>query len=66
MYRFIRFLNKVQAGILEPLPAGTMNFLSLIGFVGKSSLVGGFNPSAKYARQIGSFPHVRGGKIKNI
>ena len=29
------------------------------------SLVGGFNPSAKYARQIGSFPQV-GVKIKNI
>ncbi len=30
-----------------------------------SILVGGFNPSEKYARQIGSFPHV-GMKIKNV
>ena len=30
-----------------------------------SFLVGGFNPSEKYARQIGSFPQV-GMKIKNI
>ena len=30
-----------------------------------SLLVGGFNPSEKYARQIGSFPQV-GVKIKNI
>ena len=28
-------------------------------------LVGGFNPSEKYARQIGSFPQV-GAKIKNV
>ena len=31
----------------------------------KSKLVGGFNPSEKYARQIGSFPQV-GVNIKNI
>ena len=31
----------------------------------RSSLVGGFNPFEKYARQIGSFPQV-GLKIKNI
>ena len=31
----------------------------------KTNLVGGFNPSEKYARQIGSFPQV-GVKMKNI
>ena len=29
-------------------------------------LVGGFNPSEKYARQIGSFPRVVGVKIQNL
>ena len=29
-------------------------------------LVGGFNPSEKYDRQIGSFPQVSGVKINNI
>ena len=28
-------------------------------------LVGGFNPSEKYARQIGAFPQI-GVKIKNV
>ena len=34
-------------------------------FDGKIRLVGGFNPSEKYARQIGSFPQV-GVKIPKI
>ena len=33
--------------------------------VQSTNLVGGFNPSEKYARQIGSFPQV-GVKIKNV
>ncbi len=33
-------------------------------FYKKRLLVGGFNPSEKYARQIGSFPQI-GMKIKN-
>ena len=34
--------------------------------VGKSHLVGGFNPSEKYESQIGSFPPNRGKHKKNI
>ena len=37
---------------------------SMSNFGGVSSLVGGFNPSEKYERQIGSFPQVSGWKFK--
>ena len=39
--------------------------LSVPKYLAEISLVGGFNPFEKYARQMGSFPQV-GGKIKNI
>ena len=51
------------------IPNGHLLALLHVGFLRKckesTHLVGGFNPSEKYARQIGSFPQV-GVKIKNI
>ena len=49
----------------HPCILACFNWMTPILYMGNGCLVGGFNPSEKYDRQIGSFPQV-GMKIKNV